>query len=59
MLPDFLAVLTKTIPLTHASITIRAEFLGYSVPIYHHFVLIGYGVLFFLLAVRQVHRAVE
>jgi ABC-type polysaccharide/polyol phosphate export permease len=58
-LPDFLVVLTKIIPLTHASITIRAVFLGYSIPVYHYLVLVGYGALFFLLAVRQVHRAVE
>jgi Nod factor-specific ABC transporter NodJ protein len=58
-LPEFLIVLTKIIPLTHASITIRGAFLGAAVPVYHYGVLLGYIVCFFCLALFQVRRAVE
>ena len=58
-LPPVLAGFAKVIPLTHSAIAIRGYLLGRNVPIYHEFVLAGYFVLFFALAVRQVQRAVD
>jgi ABC-2 type transport system permease protein len=58
-LPQFLQAITKIIPLTHASVTIRGAFLGRSVPLFHYPVLIAFGVIFFFLAVYQVKKAVD
>jgi ABC-type multidrug transport system permease subunit len=58
-LPAFLRVLTKIIPLTHASVTIRGAFLSRPVPFYHYPALIGFAVVFFVLAVYQVRKAVD
>ena len=58
-LPVFLQWAAKIIPLTHASVSIRGLFLHRPFPPYHMAVLAAYGVVFFLLAVFQVKRAVE
>ncbi len=58
-LPVFLQWAAKIIPLTHASVTIRGLFLHRPFPPYHMAVLAAYGIVFFLLAVFQVKRAVE
>ncbi len=58
-LPELLQVLTKIIPLTHASIAIRGVFLGRSVPVLHYVAMVGYAAVFFAAAVHRVHRAVD
>lgn len=58
-LPLFLQWAAKIIPLTHASVSIRGIFLNRPFPLYHPAVLAVYGIVFFLLAVFQVKRAVE
>jgi ABC-2 type transport system permease protein len=57
-LPWFLIFLTKLIPLTHASLSIRAVFLGKPAPYFHFLVIGGYALFFFFMAVRQVRKAV-
>lgn len=58
-LPPVLQTATRIIPLTHASIAVCGAFLGRSISGLHYLVLVGYALLFFWLAVRQVHHAVE
>ena len=57
-LPRIFHVLAGVMPLTHSSLTIRALFLGRPIAVYHYLIMIGYTMLFFFLAVRQVRKAV-
>lgn len=57
-LPPFFSVLAELIPLTHSSVTIRALFLGLQVQFYHFIIMAAYFVFFFIMAVKQVRKAV-
>ena len=57
-LPKIFHHLSEVMPLTHSSLTIRALFLGRPIGVYHYLIMAGYTLLFFLLAVRQVRKAV-
>jgi ABC-type polysaccharide/polyol phosphate export permease len=58
ILPAPFRIAAEIIPLTHSSITIRAAFMGKTAHPYHYAVMTVYAVAFYLLAVRQVRRAV-
>lgn len=58
-LPGPFYFLSQMIPLAHASMTIRAVFMNRPIEIYHYFVLLFYGLFFFIMAVRQVRKAVS
>ena len=58
-LPNVFHIIAEIIPLTHASLTIRALFLGNPVDFYHYMILILYTILFFTMAVFRVRKAVS
>lgn len=58
-LPLLLQYITKVIPLTHSSLTIRASFLGEGISYLSLAVLALYGCLFFGLAVYMVNRSID
>lgn len=58
ILPYPFRIAAEIIPLTHSSITIRSAFMGQSTAFYHYGILLAYSLFFYLMAVRQVRRAI-
>ncbi len=58
-LPYVLELFARIIPLTHASLSIRRMFLGSPADYTSLFILAGYGLLFYLLAVFSVKKTVD
>jgi ABC-type multidrug transport system permease subunit len=58
-LPNYLQIAAKIIPLTYASGAIRDTFLSRGLELYQPLVLAGFGIVFYILAVRVVQKAVD
>ncbi len=58
-LPVPLKLLAEIMPLTHASVTIRALFLGTQTHWHHYAAMVGYGILFFILAVVLIRKTMD
>lgn len=56
-LPEWAQLMLTMLPITHASQAIRASALGKPVVMADYLVLLAIGLLFFILALRSVHRA--
>lgn len=58
-LPVFLKIASQIIPLTHSSMLIRAELLNRNIGNIHYFILIGYSIFFFIMAVFKLRRSIS
>lgn len=56
-IPDFLAIVIKLLPLTHASLCLRASMLGWDFPYDSLIALILFSLAFFFLSVREIRRS--
>ncbi len=56
-LPGYMSFVIKLLPLTHASLCLRAAMLGREFPLVSFVVLLLFGTIFFLLAVREIKRS--
>ncbi len=55
-LPAWLSFVIKLLPLTHASLCLRAEMLGWEFPYDSLLALLGFSALFFFLSVREIRK---